>query len=423
MSNKSPYCRWVFFYCFFIIGTSNSLKAEILDSDRDMIFEPRKRYELIAPVDVQTGRSLEKISYGDLPTAALDGSLADFREAISRQVTRCLVQDLNQTWDFDGRTVTRREYCVETGNSFLKLIDQSKNFKDLIKKTKSDYDWYRSVGSDGQGAVKFTGYYLPLLNGREVRSPTFSHPLYGRPTDLVEANQKGVTEWKRKMPDGSFGAYFTRWMIDWEEKLLGRNIELFYTNDFIDVFFLQIQGSGIVRYPLSDGNFKKVFVNYNSQNGHPYFSIGKQLRREGVDSKYLSLQGLKKYFEENPYEIGRVLPMNKSYVFFQKESSGPYGSSGTVLVPWHSIATDRSHFAQGAIGIIQTQKPEVVDGVITEWRDFSRFVVNQDTGGAIKGAGRVDVYWGSGTYAELAAGNMIAEGGLYFALKKNSKEE
>jgi membrane-bound lytic murein transglycosylase A len=136
-------------------------------------------------------------------------------------------------------------------------------------------------------------------------------------------------------------------------------------------------------------------------------------------SAEISMQAIRKYLTENPEVRNEVLNHNPSYVFFRQVENGPVGSLGVLLTPGRSVASDPRVFPKGALGFISSQKPDVNDrGEITGWTEFSRFVLHQDSGGAIKGPGRVDLFWGSGPYAELAAGHLQHEGDLYLLIKK-----
>ncbi len=182
------------------------------------------------------------------------------------------------------------------------------------------------------------------------------------------------------------------------------------------MFFLHIQGSGIVKMK----NGEEMYVGYDSSNGHVYRSIGKLLLDEGkLNKEEISMQSIKKYLKENPGEIDRVLLYNPSYVFFKEKKDIAIGYVGVPLIDARAIATDTRLFPQGALAFVEASKPEVVEkGEIKQWVKFSRFVLNQDTGGAIKGPGRVDFFWGKGEYAEIAAGHMKHQGRLYFLVKK-----
>jgi membrane-bound lytic murein transglycosylase A len=133
----------------------------------------------------------------------------------------------------------------------------------------------------------------------------------------------------------------------------------------------------------------------------------------------MSMQAIRRYLTGKPEILDEVLNSNPSYVFFEQVDEGPLGSLGVLLTPGRSIALDSKIFPKGALGFISCRKPLVNDqGEILEWAEFSRFVLNQDTGGAIKGPGRADIFWGSGPYAELAAGHLQHEGELYILIKK-----
>jgi membrane-bound lytic murein transglycosylase A len=290
------------------------------------------------------------------------------------------------------------------------------------KKIKEEFRIYRSVGSDRNGTVLYTGYYEPILQGSTSRTETYRYPLYRRPEDLLivdlgrfRRELKGERIVARFQSD-KLVPYHSRKEIDTHSILNGRGLELFWLSDPVDLFFLQIQGSGIIL--LEDG--KKVHVGYDSSNGRAYRSIGRLLIDEGqIPKEEMSLQTLKRYLEENPGEIPRVLNHNESYVFFRAVKKGPLGSIGVQLTPGRSLATDRKLFPPGALVFIETEKP-VFDETnrIVSWSRFSRFALNQDTGGAIRSPARADLFWGNGDRAELAAGHMQHRGYLYFLVGK-----
>jgi membrane-bound lytic murein transglycosylase A len=167
----------------------------------------------------------------------------------------------------------------------------------------------------------------------------------------------------------------------------------------------------------NNGNLlKNIWVNYRAQNGRPYVAIGKILKEEGVDRSYLTLQGLRRYFRERPEEMDRIFPMNPSYIFFRKADEGPFGSTGFRLIAGHSAALDNRYYPSGVFGLTQYMQPEKVDQEVDHWEEKSRFVFHHDSGGAIKGPGRMDVFWGSGDFAETAAGGSAHYGDLFFGI-------
>jgi membrane-bound lytic murein transglycosylase A len=212
--------------------------------------------------------------------------------------------------------------------------------------------------------------------------------------------------------------YFTREEIDFKGKLAGRGLEIIWIDSLVDIFFLHIQGSGIVQ--LEDG--RRVYVGYADQNGHPFRSLGKfLLENQFIDRSQLSLQGMKAFLKEHPEAIPTALISNPSYIFFQVNQQSATGTFGTRLTPWRSIASDPHIFPLGALVYIECEKPLFDSGkCITGWEKFGRFVLNQDTGGAIRGADHVDLFTGHGEFSELVAGNMKQKGRLFFLLKKLS---
>ena len=170
---------------------------------------------------------------------------------------------------------------------------------------------------------------------------------------------------------------------------------------------------------LPDGEI--VSIGYHASNGRPYRSIGKYMIDKGfVTREMMSMQSIRKYLAEHPQTIEAVLNHNPSYVFFRLLDEGPLGNLNVPVTPGRSLALDNRLFPKGALCFLSSQKPVVDhDGEILGWSPFSRFVLNQDTGGAIKGAGRADLFWGSDSYAQVAAGHMKHEGELYVLIKKS----
>jgi len=210
--------------------------------------------------------------------------------------------------------------------------------------------------------------------------------------------------------------YYERSAIDTEGVLEGRAEVLAWVEDPVDIFFLQIQGSGKVY--LDNGEV--INVGYQTTNGQPYRSIGKLLiDEEKISVEEMSMQKIREYLHNHPEEIDTVLNHNPSYVFFTIEPDGPLGNINVKLTPGRSIALDRRIFPKAALAFIQTEKP-VIDstGQIHSWLPFTRFALNQDTGGAIRGPGRADLFWGNGPYAEIAAGHLKHTGELYFLVLK-----
>lgn len=311
---------------------------------------------------------------------------------------------------------------AETLQTFLLIIeDSSLTYAQKIRKIKSDFDVYRSVGADNDGNVLFTGYYEPVLSCRTSADDRYKYPLYKRPEDIIEVDLSffgngfpvnrlfGRIEGKRLVP------YYSREDIDHQKTIANRGLEILWCNDLVDIYFLQIQGSG----KADLGNGEIVSVLYDGQNGRPYRSIGRLLMELGaIKPEDMSMQAIRRYLRDNPEKVAEILNYNPSYVFFKIGTGPSIGSIGVPLTPGRSIATDMRLFPKAGLALIKTEKPVLENGDIKEWKPFTRFVLNQDTGGAIKGAGRVDLFWGQGPEAEIASGYMQQEGELYFLLKK-----
>ncbi len=310
----------------------------------------------------------------------------------------------------------------ESQEAFLRLILEVQDSKELNREIKKRFHVYRAAGRAGKRSVLFTGYYEPVFRASLVPDERFKYPIYMQPDDLLKIDlsqfsekYKGDTivariEGRKVLP------YYSRKEIESEKALKGKGLEIAWLEDPVDVAFLHIQGSG--RLSLPDGNI--ISVGYAASNGRRYHSIGRYMIDEGYLSRdEVSMQGIRRFLESHPEIVEDVLNYNPSYVFFQTRENGPFGNINVILTPGRSIALDYRLFPKGALCFISTEKPVInSNGRITDWVKFSRFVMNQDTGGAIRGSGRADIYWGSGETAGIAAGNMKHEGDLYVLIKK-----
>ncbi len=285
---------------------------------------------------------------------------------------------------------------------------------------------YRSSGGLDSGKVLFTGYYEPHLKGSLAPDARYRYPVYAMPEDLLVIDLALFSEdFKGKRIIGRLQGntvlpYLDRKAIEGDKGFAQKAPPIAWVDDRIDLFFLQIQGSG--RIYLTNGEFLRV--HYHGTNGHPYRSIGRLLIDQGkIPGEEMSMQRLKAYLQTHPAEVDAVFNHNPSYVFFKTETSGPIGAIGVDLTPGRSVAVDRQIFPMAAPAFLQTQIP-VVDGSgrIDRWMDFSAFVLNQDTGGAIRGPGRVDIFWGNGPYAQIAAGHMQHKGSFYLLVLDPDKQ-
>lgn len=321
-----------------------------------------------------------------------------------------------------GKDVFDTAHMIRSLQHFLNFI-QTKPLQRQLKQHIASHYWvYKSVGRQTSGEVLFTGYYEPFLDGSLIKNHEYQIPIYARPNDLITVNLSLFSP--RYAGETIVGRYTNQTIVPYHERkeieqdgiLEGKAEPIVWLKDPVDLFFLQIQGSGKIF--LDTGNI--LNVHYHASNGRPYRSIGKLLIDQGkIPLAEMSMQRIRAYLYDHPEEMAAILTYNPSYVFFKIEEDGPLGCLEVKLTPGRSIALDRRFFPQSGLAFIETKKP-LVDGSgqIHSWIDFSRFVLNHDTGGAIQGPGRADLFWGNGAYAEVAAGHMQHPGNLYFLILK-----
>jgi membrane-bound lytic murein transglycosylase A len=305
---------------------------------------------------------------------------------------------------------------------FRDFVATRPNREQLNQFIRQYYLVYRSIGRPPDDNVLFTGYFEPLYPGSLTPSPDYPIPVYGLPEDLVTVKLGDFSpDWAGKrivghVEEHRLVPYYTREEIQRDGALREKAPVIAWMRDPVDLYFIQVQGSGRLQTP--DG--QKVSILYAAQNGHSADLVGRHLIRENkVPVEEMSMQRIRRYFREHPEDTERLLNLDPSFVFFRIGSTGPLGNLGVEVTPGRSIATDRRIFPSGALAYVDTRKP-LVSGkrVIGQWVPLKRFVLNQDTGGAIKGPGRADLFWGSGAYAETAAGHLKHPGDLYFLVLK-----
>lgn len=273
---------------------------------------------------------------------------------------------------------------------------------------------YRVRHADGATTGMITGYYVPELTASRERSERFAWPLHGVPEDLLvidlrsvypelgDYRLRGRIEGRRVIP------YWSRAEIDAGKGALDDNV-LFWIENPVELFFMQIQGSG--RLVFEDGS--RVMVHYADQNGHPFRSIGKLLLERGEMSRdQMSMQNIKAWAAVNPERVKTLLAENPSYVFFSTLAGNPEnppGALGVPLTPGRSIAVDPRFIPLGVPVFLATSWPNSRE-------PLRRLVLAQDTGGAIKGAVRADFYWGAGNEAGALAGRMKQKGQMWVLL-------
>lgn len=272
-----------------------------------------------------------------------------------------------------------------------------------------------SAGQDPEGL--FTGYYEASLRGSRTRQGPYHYPLYTRPDDLVMVDLGEFRDELKgqriagRVKGGNLKPYETRAEI--VEGNWPHNDKVFvWVDDPVDAFFVQIQGSGVVE--LDDGNTMRI--GYAGQNGHPYYAIGRELIvRDHLTKENVSMQSIREWLAAYPDEADEIMNTNKSYVFFHElDGEGPLGGEGVALTAGRSLAIDRSLLSYGLPLWVDIDHPT------QENQKLQRMMIAQDTGGAIRGPVRGDVFWGYGAEAESLAGPMKSKGRYWILLPKNS---
>ncbi len=262
------------------------------------------------------------------------------------------------------------------------------------------------------GAAFATGYFEPQINGSRVRNDNYQVPIYRRPPNLIDVSLGQFSEELKdkrvrgKVEGTKLVLFEDRGQID-DGALVGQGLEIGWAQDYIDFFFLQIQGSG--RIALTDGGVMRI--GYAGQNGRDYTGIGRVMRERGllVDGK-TNMQGIVEWLRANPAEGMKIMRENKSYIFFQELTGpGPLGAMGHPVVPRTSVAADRMFVPLGA-PVFLDMEHNIADGL---W-------IAQDTGGAIKGSNRFDTFWGAGEEAKEIAGGMASRGQALIFLPKGT---
>ncbi|MBD2439663.1 murein transglycosylase A [Nostoc sp. FACHB-110] len=298
-----------------------------------------------------------------------------------------------------------RDRVIKSLTRFRELLINSQSATELHAAIEKEFVYYQSVGKDQKGTVLFTAYYEPLYIASRVKTGEFRYPVYQLPSDFNNWPQPHPTRLELEGADGLQGD---------KGKLKGA--ELFWFSDRLEPYMIQIQGSA--KLQLTDGTFTSI--GYAGNTAYNYKSIGRELANDGK----LPLQGMTMpiildYFQKHPQELNIYIPRDPSFVFFQENHGAPaQGSINVPLTPERSIATDKSLMPPGALALIRAAFPFVAANGSLEHQIVSRYVLDQDTGGAIKGAGRVDYFLGTGKTAGDRAGVTVSNGQLFYLLLK-----
>lgn len=330
-----------------------------------------------------------------------------------------LLDGLDQSLSWFTKESSKRHFPFETITheqahaslaAFSQLVQSAPSEAEFVEQVKAKFDVYESVGYNGEGIVLFTGYYSPIFPASRTRSARFSYPLYKRPADLATDPETGQPLGRRTRGGGT-APYPTRAEIDSSGML--RGTELVWLEDPLTAYIVHVNGSAKLR--LEDGS--EMHVGYAGKTDRPYVGLGKSMLDEGLlTESELSLPAIRKYYASNPDKVLELINRNQSYVFFTEYDGGkwPTGSLGAKVTPETSLATDKKIYPRGGLVLVDTQQVNFSLGK----KRFLRYMLDQDTGGAIQAPGRADIFMGIGASAEILAGGQYAEGRLYYLFLK-----
>ncbi len=286
---------------------------------------------------------------------------------------------------------------------FRELLIVAKTSAQLQAAVNREFAFYQSVGKDNQGTVAFTGYFEPVHSASRIPTAEYRYPLYQLPPNFAQWKKPNPTRLELEGADGL-------------KKGILRGSELVWMRDRLEAFLIQVQGSA--RLNLTDRTTMTIGV--AGLTDQPYTGIGRELVKDNkLKLENLNLPNVLKYFEQNPKDLNIYLPRNRRFVFFRDTKGAPaLGSLAVPVTGGRSIATDKSLMPPGALALLQTQLPIANTKQQFEPRSATRFVLDQDTGGAIVGSGRVDIFMGTGAIAGTQAGLVNATGQLYYLLLK-----
>lgn len=358
-------------------------------------------------------------------------SLADDLDADS--LARASAQDLaylrglgEKSFQIGGMTVGAQR-LVESVEALVELRRKAAGPAEFEAGLKDGFDLYRVAGSTPGGGAFFSAYYQPVLLASPKRTERFAYPLYRRPADLVTVDlgafnpkYKGESVGARLDAKGQLVPYFDRRDIDVRKQLEGRGLEVVWLDNAFDRLDLHVQGGGLLQYP--DGTL--MIAKYAANNGAPYKSAGMALVGSGAMTREEATKAsIKQYLLEHPEGEGWLLSQNPRYVFFDVSPAPgdgmPFGSIERPLTPGRSIAVDPKAVPLGAPAFIRLPLPQAdPSGRLLAKAPSGRFVLCQDTGGAIQGPGRVDLFLGHGPDAKAEAAKVWDPGEMYLLLKK-----
>lgn len=364
------------------------------------------------------------------PTLSDDLNLKDLASGIASQRS-ALSRNPDSAMQFGPVSITRGKYVQALDRLSSELISSHSN-SEKLEYIRNNFLFYEIYGAQDWGEILLTGYFEPLIRGSLRPTSALSQPIYRRPDDLVtiplgafSQHFKEESALKGRLAKGRVVPYYSREDIDGKYTLKGRGLEICWV-DPIDAFFLQIQGSGTIE--LKDGS--QFFVTYAEKNGHKYEAIGKFLK-ERIAPAAITMQSIVALLKTMPEsERSELLFRNPSYVFFNRSPQRAITSLGIPATSGRTIAADPKFAPKGALAFITFNKP-VFDteaapsdhsqsSIEVGSIEVGRFVLDQDSGGAITGTGRIDLFWGRGDDAKRYAGVLQSPARIWYLVPKGS---
>lgn len=326
--------------------------------------------------------------------------------ALARSIQWTRSKHSRQFFPIEGISHDRALRSLER---FEELLLHSQSGAEFGRAIRSEYDCYMSAGWDGRGGgVLFTGYCTPILEGSLEHKNGWDHPLYALPDDLIK-DEHGVTLGQQS--SAGLKPYPTRRVIEANHVLRGKGLELVWMRDPIDAYIAHVNGSAFIRLPNGD----MLRLGYSGTNGRDYTSLGKELVESRVmKPDKVSLASIRRWAEKHPDQVSKYLDRNDRYVFFTPIDGNPRGSLNVPVTGGRSLATDKRLFPRGSLVFVETEAP-----IGDDEARFRRLMLDQDTGGAIRTAGRGDLYLGIGDEAEARAGTTRVAGQMYYLFLKN----
>jgi membrane-bound lytic murein transglycosylase A len=349
--------------------------------------------------------ALRKVSFNDFPEQIIvDKGLWNRKNEMLRGIALSLrylrSRAARQAYQrFQGTGITRT-MVVQSLKRFYLVLLMSRSYKELQSHLRSEFNLYRSIGMDGRGTVKFTGYFQPVYKASRVKTARYRYPIFRKPADYHHWPKPHPTRVALEGYDG-LGKPGT--------KMNGH--ELAWLETRFEAFMIHVQGSAILEFEDSS----RMAVGFAAGTDHPFRGISKEfLRKHNV-----AWHKLGSFFRRNPNELNRILSRNNRFIFFEKKTTPEaIGSLGVPVIPERSIAVDKLKLPPGAIGIIRTMIPIRNIGGALQMERTSRIVLNLDSGSAIKGPGRVDIFMGTGDEAQRRASSVYSKGQLFYLFTK-----